>query len=66
MKSKYEKFFNFLEKPQNLESYLGSFIDELNYYIQNGFILHQERIKIELNCFICDSPARALIKSMLW
>ena len=41
-------------------------LDELlhgqNHLLENGVIIECEHFEIEVMCFICDTPARALIK----
>lgn len=53
-------------KPKDMESYLREFVDELNDCIANGFIIKERKFNIKVRCFIADSPARALLKSMLY
>lgn len=53
-------------KPKDMESYLREFVDELNDFIANGFIMKERKFNIKVRCFIADSPARALLKSMLY
>lgn len=50
-------------KPKNLESYLREFVDDLADCMANGFIQNGRKFNIKMNCFIADSPARALLKS---
>lgn len=52
-------------KPKNLESYLREFVNELNDCMTNGFFLNGRKLNVKVNCIIADSPARALLKSML-
>lgn len=49
-------------KPNNIDSYLRNFVDELLDIMQNGFMYNARKINIKVKCFIADSPARALLK----
>lgn len=51
-------------KPKDIESFLRSFVDELNDLISNGLYQSGRKLNIKMKCFIADSPARALLKSM--
>lgn len=51
-------------KPKDLESFLRQFVDELNDCMSNGLEYKSRKINVKLLCFIADSPARALLKSM--
>lgn len=50
-------------KPKDLELYLRDFVNELNECMSNGIIRNERKLNIKLECFIADSPARALLKS---
>lgn len=52
------------EKPQSMEAYLRQFVDELLDCIKNGVDVNGKHVSIKIFCFTCDSPARAMIKSM--
>lgn len=54
---------NFLwnRKPDPL-NILKKFVDELIILKNNGLNYKDSNIKIQLECFICDAPARAFIK----
>ena len=49
-------------KPSNVTSFLSKFVDELNYLLENGIDIDGKSFIIEIMCFICDRPARSLIK----
>lgn len=49
-------------KPKPINEYFLAFVNEVNQLIENGITVNEWRIKIGVRCFICDSPARALIK----
>lgn len=50
------------EKPQNSNEFLSEFVDELNAVLENGVDLNDHTIAIKIRCFVCDTPARAMIK----
>lgn len=51
-------------KPQNLNTYLEDFINDMETLLREGIYLPNSgrRFTIKIRCFICDSPARAFIK----
>lgn len=51
-------------KPKDLESFLRQFVDDLNDCMSNGLEYKDRKLNVKLLCFIADSPARALIKSI--
>lgn len=42
--------------------FLKSFVDELSPLLQNGLIINGHKVIIKIRCFICDAPARSMIK----
>lgn len=50
-------------KPDNL-NFLDDFIEELSRLEQHGFIFKDKNIKIKICAFICDAPAKAMIKGI--
>ena len=50
-------------KPGDLNSYLAEFVDEINYLQRNGIEISGNHFHVTLKCFICDTPARAFMKS---
>lgn len=50
-------------KPGDLDSYLAHFIDEINQLHRNGIEISGNHFDVTLKCFICDTPARAFLKS---
>lgn len=52
-------------KPTDIEKYLTPFVDEVIPLVQNGLSLKGHIIKINIRCFICDSPARAFVKGTI-
>lgn len=51
-----------LEKPSCLDSFFKQFIDDMETLLDNGTTIRNKKISISIRCFICDTPARALIK----
>lgn len=53
-------------KPSDLDAYLGLFVKEMKELEENGLVITlgstESRIQVKIRAFICDSPARALIK----
>ncbi len=50
------------QKPQNL-NFLTEFVEELKELMENGITVDNGCIKsVLLKCFVCDAPAKALIK----
>ena len=51
-------------KPANFNDFLRPFVLEMIDLIENGFDYQGLIIKISLIGFVCDAPARALIKAI--
>lgn len=49
-------------KPDPVEDYLLDFIEELVDLQQNGIVHKGNQFAVNINAFICDSPARAFVK----
>lgn len=49
-------------KPADVSEYLTPFVDELIALISSGVLINGHMLQITVRCFICDSPARALVK----
>lgn len=52
-------------KPDPLELYLNDFIKELNFLISNNIEYGNSVFKIKIRSFICDAPARAMLKMIM-
>jgi hypothetical protein len=52
------------QKPSNLD-FLTDFISEAKHLLSDGLLLGERIITISLQCFICDAPARAMIKGIV-
>ena len=48
-------------KLENIDLFFQEFIKEYNEF-QNGIVIEGKMFKIVIKCFICDTPARALLK----
>uniref|UniRef100_A0ABD2XJY6 Transposase domain-containing protein n=1 Tax=Trichogramma kaykai TaxID=54128 RepID=A0ABD2XJY6_9HYME len=49
-------------KPKNIDNFFSQFVQELNILLKSGITIKEKLIPVELMCFICDMPARAMIK----
>lgn len=49
-------------KPTPVNDFLRAFVHELNDLIVNGIVINGYNIGIRVRCFICDTPARSLLK----
>lgn len=49
-------------KPSPVNEFLSAFVLELNDLIENGIIVNDHKLGIKVRCFICDTPARSLLK----
>lgn len=49
-------------KPSPLDMYLKDFVDELSQLLEEGFFFKSKHYTIEVHSFVCDAPARAMIK----
>lgn len=49
-------------KPHDLIDYFHEFIEEINELQRHGIIIDRKMYTVNIKCFICDSPARALLK----
>lgn len=53
-------------KPTSLDDFLGQLVEELVDVLNHGIIINNYKINVRLRCFICDSPARAFLKGLLF
>lgn len=51
--------------PHPVDHFLSEFVDELNYLLENGVVIGCKSFKVLVHCFICDKPARSLIKCII-
>lgn len=55
---------SFLGKPKSLEWYLEDFISDMKALYNEGISIKGKTIAIRIRSFICDTPARAFVKSI--
>lgn len=51
-------------KPEPANDFLSSFVNGVNELLSNGISVNGHTLKIKVRCFICDTPARSLVKGM--
>lgn len=51
-------------KPADVNQYLQNFVSELNGLLKNGLIVEDKQFEVECMCFICNRPARAIVKKI--
>lgn len=57
--------FSFVvDKPKDVNAFLEPFVCELNEILQHGIMVAGENVHISLRCFICDTPARSMLRGM--
>ena len=49
-------------KPSSIAEYLQDFIEELRRLLHSGIVINRRKHEIRLHSFICDAPARAMLK----
>ena len=49
-------------KPRNMAEFLHDFIDEFKQMQSSGFVLGDKMYHLSVHSFVCDAPARALLK----
>lgn len=52
-------------KPSDLNAFMKHFVDEMLEIMQAGIIINNRKFDFKIRCFICDSPARTLIKGKM-
>lgn len=50
-------------KPESMHQFFEDFIKEFNSLAKDGILIDGVKLDVKCHCFICDKPARALIKS---
>lgn len=50
------------KKPSNINKYLEQFVSELNDIQRNGLLVNGKNFCVRVKAFICDRPARSVIK----
>lgn len=49
-------------KVYELDPFLTPFVEELREIMATGVDINSHKLSVQLRCFVCDSPARAMIK----
>jgi hypothetical protein len=52
------------KKPVSLSDFLKDFIADLQNLLQQGITVNGMHFPVEIECFICDAPARAFLKNV--
>ncbi|XP_074034714.1 uncharacterized protein [Leptinotarsa decemlineata] len=55
------KIFHGLKKPENVNLFLQTFIEEASVILEHGIIFNNKPVQVTINAIICDAPARAFI-----
>lgn len=50
------------DKPKDVNGFLEPFVHELNDVLENGIFIDGRNQKFKLRCFICDTPARSMLR----
>lgn len=54
-------------KPTSVNTFLSPFVTELNELLCDGLVIDgQKHVSFKVRCFICDTPARAMIRGKLY
>lgn len=53
-----------MTKPSDLNAYLADFIAEAREIVSSGIVIENKHFTVELNSFVCDAPARAMLKNV--
>jgi hypothetical protein len=51
-------------KPNDLNAFFEQFVAECKSLVSNGLTVCNELFTVELNSFVCDAPARAMVKNI--
>lgn len=54
------------QKPNDSNSFLFYFASELKQLIENGLVVSNQKFSVVINAFICDAPALAFIKRIIY
>ncbi|XP_061168353.1 uncharacterized protein LOC133177312 [Saccostrea echinata] len=54
--------FSGTSKPNNLDEFLGEFLNEYREFNMNGLNIGEKVVYIDIHSVICDAPARAFVK----
>lgn len=50
------------DKPKDVNAFLQPFVVELNRILRLGLDISGTTITVKLRCFICDTPARSMLR----
>lgn len=53
-------------KPDSVNDFLEPFVKDINETIKNGISINGYRLEISVRSFICDSPARSMLKGTVY
>ena len=56
--------FSGKSKPSSLDAYLQPLIDELKFIFEHGIEIYDKTLKLQLEAFVCDAPARSFLKGI--
>jgi len=48
--------------PQDLDTYLGQYVNEVEDLLNNGYVFNNRRYSFQIRHYICDAPARSFVK----
>ena len=51
-------------KPSDIDAFLADFVSEMKILLQDGVELSETRFEVTVHSFVCDTPARAMIKNV--
>ena len=51
-------------KPANVQAYFERFVNELQHILSVGFDYMNEHFDVVIHSFVCDAPARAMVKNI--
>ncbi|XP_043480494.1 uncharacterized protein LOC122510127 isoform X1 [Leptopilina heterotoma] len=56
--------FSGTTKPMCIDDYLEEFVIDLDNILENGVIVGNKHFKVQVHCFVCDTPARSFLKDV--
>ena len=58
-------FFFGKSKPTSIEDFLQDFLEDYKFLQLNGLVYEGKTYIVKIRCFICDAPARSLLKGII-
>ena len=52
------------KKPPSIDDYMHDFVTELCSLLDSGIIYNDNHYPVQIDCFVCDAPARSFIKNI--